>query len=187
MAQLKGPGSMKAVDLVVVTYPNNVTRDGKTQYLDVQINAKDPRGPGQSNLHLVTTRVKDPKTGETRFGNGAPYSMSQFEAIKAAAGDNSVTMDKGAQVYAVKADLMVSGRNSGLVLNTKTLAASDLKIDATVLETQIASAKAASKAAKEAAAEAQAEAPQTGADVQADAPEADAGVDLAKADEPAMA
>lgn len=186
MAELKGPGSMKAINLVVVTYPSNVTKDGKTQYLDVQVDARDSRGAGQTNLHLVMNRTTDPKTGKTRIGNGAPYSMDQFNAIKEATGDNAVTLPSGAMIFAVKADVMPSSRNSGLVLNSKTLAASDFTIDDKVIDNQIASAKEA-KAAKVAAAEAakaaesQVEAPQ------ADAPEADAGVDLAKADEPAMA
>lgn len=189
MANLTGPGSMKAINLIAVTYPSNVTKDGKTQYLDVSINAEDPRGRGQTNLHLVMNRTTDPKTGKPRIGNGAPYSQDQFKAIKEAAGDNCVTLPSGAQIYAVKADVMPSSRNTGLVLNSKTLAASDLKIDDKVIDKQITSAKEA-KAAKVAAAEeakaaeTQAEAPQ--ADAQADAPEADAAVDLGK-DEPAMA
>jgi hypothetical protein len=176
MANLKGPGSMKAVNLIAVTYPNSVTKDGKSRYLDVQVNAQDQRGPGQSNLHLVTERVKD-KEGKDRINNGAPYSTAQFASIKEAAGTNVVTLPNGAEVYSVKADLMPSSRKSGLVLNTKTVEASDFTIDAKVLDTQFASAKAAKAKT--------ADAPQAQeAEVQADAPQAEAVE--AKVDEPAL-
>lgn len=182
MANLKGPGSMKGVNLVAVTFPNSVTRDGKSRYLDVQVDAKDPRGPGQTNLHLVTERVKD-KQDQDRINNGAPYSTAQFAAIKEAAGTNVVTLPNGAEVYSVKADLMPSSRKTGLVLNTKTVVASDFTNDAKVLDNQFASVKEAkdAKAAQAAADKA--------AETQATAPQADAAVadvSLDKADEPAL-
>lgn len=176
MANLKGPGSMKAVNLIAVTYPNNVTKDGKSRYMDVQIDARDPRGPEQSNLHLVTERVKH--DGKERINNGAPYSTAQFAAIKEAAGANVVTLPSGAEVYAVKADLMPSSRKTGLVLNTKTVAASEHTIDAKVLDNQFASAKAAKDAKAESAKAAEAEA-------QVAAPEAETAE--VKVDEPALA
>lgn len=194
MANLKGPGSMKAVNLIAVTYPNSVTKDGKSRYLDVQIDARDTRGPGQTNLHLVTERVKD-KEGKPRINNGAPYSTAQFEAITEAAGTNAVTLKNGAMVYSLKADLMPSSRKSGLVLNSKTVEASEFTIDDKVLDNQFASAKAA-KAAKEADAE-QAKAPEASApqaEAEAAAPqvvaEAEAVAEAAaeeKVDEPALA
>lgn len=163
MAQLKGPGSMKAVNLIAVTFPNNVTADGKSRYLDVQVDARDPRGPGQTNLHLITERSKD-AAGKDRINNGAPYSTAQFQAIKEAAGGEFTTLPNGAEVYAVKADLMPSSRKSGLVLNTKTVATSDFTMDDKVLDNQFASVKTAREAKAEAAqadvAEAQAETPQ---------------------------
>lgn len=191
MANLKGPGSMKAVNLIAVTFPNSVTKDGKSRYLDVQIDARDTRGPAQTNLHLVTERVTD-KAGKRRINNGAPYSTAQFEALKEAAGTNTVTLPNGAEVYSVKADLMPSSRKSGLVLNSKTLEASEFQIDDKVLDNQFASVKAA-KAAKEAeAASVEASAPQ--ADAEAAAPqvvaEAEAVAEAAaaeKVDEPALA
>lgn len=177
MANLRGPGSMKAINLVAVTFPNSVTKDGKSRYLDVQVDAQDSRAPGQTNLHLVTERVKD-KEGKDRINNGAPYSTAQFASIKEAAGDNVVTLPNGAEVYSVKADLMPSSRKSGLVLNTKTVEASDFKIDTKVLDNQFASVKEAKTA--------QAEAPQAdAAEAQAEAPQADAAE--VKADEPALA
>jgi hypothetical protein len=174
MANLKGPGSMKAVNLIAVTYPNNVTKDGKSRYMDVQIDARDSRGPEQTNLHLVTERVKH--EGKERINNGAPYSTAQFAAIKEAAGANVVTLPSGAEVYAVKADLMPSSRKTGLVLNTKTVAASEHTIDAKVLDNQFASAKAAKDAKAAQAAE---------ADAQVDAPQAEAAE--VRVDEPALA
>jgi hypothetical protein len=176
MANLNGPGSFKAVNLIAVTYPNNVTKDGKSRYMDVQIDARDSRGPAQTNLHLVTERVKH--EGKERINNGAPYSTAQFAAIKEAAGTNVVTLPSGAEVYAVKADLMPSSRKTGLVLNTKTLASSEHTIDAKVLDNQFASAKAAKEAKAESAKAAEAEA-------QVEAPEAEAAE--ARVDEPAMA
>lgn len=182
MANIKGPGSMKAVNLIAATYPNNVTKDGKTRYMDVQVDSRDSRGPGQTNLHLVTNRSTGPD-GKPRISNGAPYSTAQFEAIKEAAGDNVVTLPSGATVYAVKADLMPSSRNSGLVLNSKTLAASEFGIDDKVLDNQIASVREA-KDAKAAAAETAA--PAAESEVQANAVEADA-TEPAREDEPALA
>lgn len=182
MAQLKGEGSMTGVNLVIVTYDNNVTKDGKSQYLDAQVNAQDSRGPEQSNLHLVTNRSKD-DSGKERFSNGAPYSMKQFEAIKEAAGANHVKLESGASVYAVKANVMPAGRGNGLVLNTKSLTASDFQIGDNVIEAQRESTKAA-KEARAAAREAdgpQADSPE----VQAEAPAAEAAE--VAVDEPAMA
>ncbi|KIA73391.1 hypothetical protein ANMWB30_23180 [Arthrobacter sp. MWB30] len=176
MAQLKGEGSMTGVNLIVVTYDNNATKDGKTQYLDAQINAQDARGPEQTNLHLVTNRSE--ADGKTRFSNGAPYSTKQFEAIKEAAGDNYVRLDSGAHVYAVKANVMPASRGNGLVINTKSLASSDFGIDEHVIEAQRDSSKAA-KEAREAAVEAGAP------EAQAEGPEVEAAE--ATVDEPAMA
>lgn len=177
MANLKGPGSMKAVNLVAVTFPNSVTKDGKSRYIDVQVNAQDERGAEQTNLHLVTERVKD-KDGKDRINNGAPYSTAQFAAVKEAAGDNVVTLPNGAEVYSVKADLMPSSRKSGLVLNTKTVEASDFAIDEKVLDNQFASVKEAKEAKASAGPEAD------GAEAQAGEPQADAAE--AKVDEPAL-
>lgn len=194
MANLKGPGSMKAVNLIVVTYDNSATKDGKSQYLDVQIDARDERGPGQTNLHLLTRRTKD-KEGNDRVTNGGPYSTGQYDDIKETAGPTgAVALPKGAKVYAVKADVM-PGRTGGLVLNTKTLQASDFDIDDKVIDNQFASVKEA-KAAKTAAAEAAVvtEASTTAeAQTVVEAPAAVAAaaeaaeVSLDKADEPALA
>ena len=84
MAQLRGPGSMTGVNLLAKVYDNGVTKDGKFRFVDAQIDARDQRGPAQTNLHLTSQRVTD-KDGKTRYNNGAAYSTGQFEEIVKAA------------------------------------------------------------------------------------------------------
>jgi hypothetical protein len=177
MANFTGTGAFKDVNLIAVTYPNSVTKNGKAQYIDVHLDARDHRAPGQTNLHLVSERVKD-KDGNPRINNGAPYTAAQFAAIKEAAGANCTVLPNGAEVYGVKADVMPSSRRTGMVLNTTTLRASDHVVDATVLDRQFASIREAAKAKAEAAKAAEAEA-------QTAAPQAEAAE--VTADEPALA
>jgi hypothetical protein len=151
MALLKGKGAMTGVNLLAKTFNNNLTKDGKTRFIDVQVDHRDPRGPEQTNLHLVSQRTQD-KDGQTRFNNGAPYSSGQFVKIVDAAGPNSEPiLDKDGQevgrVYAVKANVMPSSKGSGLVLNSESLTQSDFKIDAKTMDGQFASMKAAKEAA----------------------------------------
>ena len=164
--QLQGQGAFTKRNLLVISYDNNVTKDGKTRYADVQLDARDELAAGQTNLHAVTRQDKD-KDGKTRYTNGAPYSVEQFEAIKAAAGDNYVQLanrdgSPGPHVYSVQADLMPATRGSGLIINTKKEMTPGLELDDQVIERQFASvaeAKAAAEAAKaEPAVEAEAEA-----------------------------
>lgn len=150
MALLKGKGAMTGVNLLAKTFNNNLTKDGKTRFIDVQVDHRDPRGPEQTNLHLVSQRTQD-KDGQTRFNNGAPYSKSQFVKIVDAAGPNSEPIvDKDGQeigrVYAVKANVMPSSKGNGLVLNSESLTHSDHKIDAKTMDGQFASMKAAKEA-----------------------------------------
>lgn len=150
MALLKGKGAMTGVNLLAKTFNNNVTKDGKTRFIDIQVDHRDPRGPEQTNLHLVSQRTQD-KDGKTRFNNGAPYSTGQFDKIVEAAGPNSeAILDKGGQeigrVYAVKANVMPSSKGTGLVLNSESLTQSDHRIDATTMDGQFASMKAAKEA-----------------------------------------
>lgn len=171
--QLRGDGSMTKRQLLVVTYDNNVTKDGKTRYLDVQLDARDEHGAGQTNLHAVTKREKD-KEGKDRYTNGAPYSVDQFEAIKAAAGDKHVVLPNGANVYSVQADLMPATRGNGLIINTKKEMSAGLDVDDKVIDNQFASvkqAKEAAAAAKAAEAEVQAEAPEAAVEVEQDEPQ----------------
>lgn len=155
MARLKGKGSMTQVNLLAKTYDNATTKDGKTQFIDVQIDHRDPRGsyqlPGQH--HLVSQRTAGPD-GETRYNNGAAYSKGQFDKIVETAGPNHEPIfdkdnNKIGAIYAVKADLMPSSKGNGLVLNSETLAQSDFKIDSKTMAGQFAAA-AAAKAAKDA-------------------------------------
>lgn len=149
MVSLKGEGAFRGVNLIAVTHENNATKDGKTQYFDVQVDARDRRGADQTNLHLVSDRVE--KDGVTRYNNGAPYRASQFEAIKATAGPNSepITNKAGERIgtaYGIKADLMPSGTGKGLLINTQTLAQSDFKVDQDTLDHQFAAMKTAKQA-----------------------------------------
>ncbi len=161
--QLQGPGSMTKRKLVVVTYDNNKTKDGKTQYLDVQLDARDEFAPGQTNLHAVTRSDKD-KDGNVRYTNGAPYSADQFEAIKAAAGDNYVQLanrdgSPGPHVYTVEANVMPATRGSGIIINTKGEMGPGLEVDDKIIDRQFESV-AAAKAAKDAEKSAQVDAPE---------------------------
>lgn len=188
MALLKGKGAMTGVNLLARTFDNNVTKDGKTRFVDVQLDARDSRGANQTNLHLMSTRTTDDK-GKVRFNNGAPYSASQFEKMVETAGPNhEPILDKDGQTightFAVKANVMPSSKGSGLVINTDTLEQSDFKIDDKTMDNQFASMKEARVAQQEAreaaqtAAESQVEAPEASADVPLfDYSEADASVD----------
>jgi hypothetical protein len=193
MAQLKGKGSMTGINLIAKSFHNSVTKDGKSQYLDVQIDARDARGPEQTNLHLVSERQKT-DDGKTRFNNGAPYSTGQFEEIKKAAGDNlTPILNKDGEeigtVYGIKGNVMPATRGTGLVMNTKTLEASAFTVDANTLDNQFDSMRAA-KATAEATVETTAEATAEGTAPSAEAeagPEAavEAAVE-ATVDEPAV-
>ena len=176
MATLCGKGSMKGLELVVVEYPNSKSKDGKRSYLDVMI-APAPGVDPQKVPHLVSEKKN--LDGRTVFDHQAGYSESQRDAIVAAAGDNFVQMPDrngrpGPKVYAIKANVMpASGKQKGLVINSKTIKPSELPpIDENILDTIYASSKAAveaDKARKAAEKEAQTE---VAAEVQA--PEAEA-------------
>src|SRR2546423_1259928 len=88
MAELKGPGAMTGVNLIAKVYDNGRTKDDKTHFVDVQIDARDPRGPAQTNLHLRSKPIRG-DDGKTRFNNGVPYSVGQLQEIVKAAGPNT--------------------------------------------------------------------------------------------------
>lgn len=180
MAQLRGPGSMTGVNLLAKVYDNGVTKDGKFRFVDAQIDARDQRGPAQTNLHLTSQRVTD-KDGKTRYNNGAAYSTGQFEEIVKAAGPNfePITNKDGEEIgriFAVKANVMPSTKGNGLVLNTKSLDQSDFKVDGKTMDNQFASMKGAKEAADAAKASQAQEAPAT--EAQAEAPEQSTDVPL---------
>lgn len=154
MATLRGKGSMKSVELVVVEYPNAHSKDGKRVFLDAMVRPVEGAAP-QRVPHLVST--KQELDGRTVFDHQTGYSVSQRDAFIAAAGDNVVQMPDrngrpGPTVYAIQADVMsASGKQTGLVINSKTVKPSKLEpIDKNILDTIYAASKAASKAAAEA-------------------------------------
>lgn len=174
MATLRGKGSMKSVELVVVEYPNAHSKDGKRAFLDVMVRPVEGAAP-QRVPHLVSTKKE--LDGKTVYDHQAGYSASQRDAFVAAAGDNIVQMPDrngrpGPTVYAIQADVMsASGKQTGLVINSKTVKPSELEpINENILDTIYAASKAAAeadKARKAAEKEAQTE---VAAEVQASAP-----------------
>ncbi|WP_051847186.1 hypothetical protein [Streptomyces sp. NRRL F-5053] len=147
MAQLKGKGAMRGVNLIARVYTNAVTKDGAAHYADVQIDARDPRGPGQRNLHLKSERIAT-DDGKTRYNQSARYSADQMNTIIKAAGSNTVPItdrngDPVGMLYGFKADVMPPSRGTGLVVNTKTVEASEFEIDNTTMKNQYDSMRAA--------------------------------------------
>lgn len=185
MATLRGKGSMKSVELVVVEYPNAHSKDGKRAFLDVMVRPVEGAAP-QRVPHLVSTKKE--LDGKTVYDHQAGYSKSQLDTIALAAKDNVVQMPErngrsGPKVYAIKADVMsASGKQKGLVINTKTVKPSELEpIDTTILYQIYAASKAAAeadKARKAAEKEAQTEA---AAEAQVSEPEVE---EVAEIDEP---
>lgn len=150
MALLKGKGAMTGVNLLAKVYDNGKTKDGKSHYADIQVDARDPRGPEQTNLHLKSERVQRPD-GEQGYTNTAPYSTGQMEEIIKAAGPNKEPLLNMADepvgtVYGFKGNVMPASRGTGLVVNTKSLEASEFKVDTKTLDNQFASMKAAKMA-----------------------------------------
>lgn len=160
MVQLKGEGSMTNRKLLVVTYPNNVTKDGKTQYLDVQLHAEDELAAGQSNLHAVTERRKDSK-GVERINSTKPYSIEKQYNKILEAGQTVELPERngkpGPSVTSIEASMFI--RDGALLINTAKDIKAGPEIDETVLDKQYAAMKAA-KEAKAAAKAAEAEAPE---------------------------
>lgn len=143
MADLKGEGAFKGVNLVAKTFTNNASKDGKHQYLDVQVDARDARGPGQTNLHLVAKRQKMP-SGEPGYNNSARYTASQYEAMQQIAGPNTepIVNEQGQEIGKVmcfKADLMKNPSGPGLLANTQTLAQADFRVDDKTMDGQFES------------------------------------------------
>jgi hypothetical protein len=177
MAYLQGEGAMTNINLIVKTHFNNVTKNGKSQFLDAMVDHRDPRGPSQTNLHLVSR--KQEHNGKTSYNNGAGYSMDQFEKIKAAAGPNTepVTNKDGEQIgeaFAIKASVMPA--KGGLIINTnKRIDQSDFKMEPNTLNNQFESMKAA-KQARQAEKTAEAQQAQTAQPEAVPAPAAEAQV-----------
>ncbi|MFE7117384.1 hypothetical protein ACFU99_18420 [Streptomyces sp. NPDC057654] len=150
MALLRGRGAMTGVNLIAKVYKNGVTKNGKTQYADVQLDARGPHGQGQTNLHLVSDQVQG-EDGEVRYNNGAPYSTGQMAEIVKAAGPNTepILNEDGNEIgtlYGFKGNVMPATRGTGLVVNTKSVGASEFKVDDKTLDKQFASMRAAREA-----------------------------------------
>jgi hypothetical protein len=150
MALLKGKGAMTGVNLIAKVYNNGATKDSKSHYVDVQVDARDTRGPEQTNLHLRSDRVSG-NDGKTRYNNGAPYSVGQLQEIVKAAGPNTEPiLDKNnnevGTLYGFKGNVMPASHGTGLVVNTKSVGASDFKVDAKTLDNQFTSMRSAREA-----------------------------------------
>lgn len=177
---------MSDVNLIATTYFNNSTKDGKTQFIDVQVDHRDPRGADQANLHLKAERQED-----GRRNNGAAYTSDQFAKLREAAGPNTdpVLNKEGAEVgrsFAFKGSVMPTKDNKGLVVNTnKALGHSDFELTAEAVKGQYDSMSAAS-AAKKTEAQTQADAPAPQAEAPAGAPAWATEAPAADQDQPAM-
>lgn len=200
-----GEGALEDVNLVVMAYDKRVARNKETgeistHYLDARIHPGDRRGPGETNLALVSKKDEKSPTG---YNNSARYSAGQFAAIQKAAGDNvaDLTLKDGevvGKIYGVKANLLIN--NGEVIINTKTLAATKLSVQPNAegddIRKQIFDSMAKATAAREAAKAAQAEAPATeatteaAADVSVEEPPAEQEADLvgalASSDEPGL-
>jgi hypothetical protein len=131
-SKIHGPGATRSVNLVVMAYDERVATDAEgvvtTHYLDARVHPADRRAPGQVTLALVSR-----KDGRSTSGhdNSARYSAEQLAVIQQAAGDNTadLTDASGAtvgRIYGVNADLLIN--RGEVVLNTKTLSATDLSV-----------------------------------------------------------
>lgn len=161
MADVRGPGGMTNRDLLVTAYPNSATKSGG-HFLDVEIDARDSGGEKFPHLSRMDTEYNGRKVVDTK----AFYSAKQFEAIKAAAGDNAVQVpdrdgNPGPMVYALNADLSKMSApkdagdkpvRTGLVINTakEMRPSSQLKIDEKVKENQFNTCQAKRQELKDA-------------------------------------
>ena len=170
MANFKGEGAMSQRHLLVTSFDSNVTKNGKTRFLDVQLAATDPLAQGQTNLHCVSQQEKnadgspkmrvDQRTGESKesWSNHAAYSADQYDKIKEAAlsGDNANgptvgKFDNGREVISIVADVMPrAGGNKGVVINTSKPIQPGPAIGPDVIDKQISSTKEA-RASRDAA------------------------------------
>lgn len=185
MANFRGKGSMGGVNILARTFHNAATKDGKAQFIDMQMDHRDAQAAGQTNLHLTSSKSKD-ENGKTVYNNSSAYSTSQYEAIQEKAGPNTEPIvnkdgEEIGQVLAFKANVMPSPKGNGALVNTKTLDQSDHKLESNTLDNQYGAMKEATEAAKANRA-AQKDAPEAAAETTA--PEAEAAE--AESNEPAL-
>lgn len=172
-----GAGSTKGLNLAIIAYDKSVAKNKDTgeirsHYLDARLHPEDARAAGQTTLALVTD--KDPKS-RSGYSNTRPYSASQMDSIKEAAGDNVaplLTKDgtEVGKIYGVKADVLFN--DGGAIVNTKTVEKSEMSVgavDGKDIQTRIFDSQSQARQARDAAKASKA------AEAQAEAPQADAG------------
>lgn len=135
MANFRGI-STKSVPLYVAAYDKSVARDKETgepraQYVTAGIIPEAEQAKDQTQLALNSK--KEEYKGKTQYNNSAPYSVSQFDQIKEAAGDNVAPLknkegETVGQVYGVQADVFPARDGSGMTLNTKSLESTDFSV-----------------------------------------------------------
>ena len=129
-SKIHGASATQGVNLVVMSYDDRVDagRESVTHYLDARVHPGDRRAPGQINLALVSKKEGRSTSGHD---NSAEYSAEQLACIAEAAGDNVMPLVDSAghvvgRVFGVRADLLIN--NGAVVVNTKTLAPTDLSV-----------------------------------------------------------
>lgn len=108
MANVTGKDSTKNRSLVVTTYPNAVTQDGKSIYLDVELDVRDERTGAQTNPHLYTTKTSVEGVEGEKYSHARPYSMSQFQQIMDVADHQTIVNPEtgnAREVYTLNADI----------------------------------------------------------------------------------
>lgn len=164
----EGKVAAENVSLLITTYSNAVSqhKDGpKYQWLDVEVDQRDPKHGGQTTPSLMTRKT------EQGYSNGVPYTNEEFKAlsdIAAAGGKKRVEELEGGQLrmtMAVSAPLVTTGIpnaarskdgqtawDRGLKIDTNNLqrvTASEFDLGDKTFENQIAATKLAKSEAKE--------------------------------------
>lgn len=169
----EGKVAAENVSLLITTYSNATSqgkdKDGKEgvkyQWLDVEVDQRDPKHGGQTTPSLMTRKT------EQGYSNGVPYTNEEFQAISdiaAAGGKKRIEKLEGGQLrmtMAVSAPLVTTGIpnaarskdgqtawDRGLKIDTNNLqrvTASEFDLDDKTFENQIAATKLAKGKAQE--------------------------------------
>lgn len=148
MVKLHGKGARTGVNLNVIQYDSNQTKDGKVHFLEAMVDARDPRVKDDGNLNLKSVKQEGPN-GKTMWNKSEAYRTSQLEKIQAAAGDNKTPLynvqgERVGTVYGVKANLM-SKSDFAKCINTKSLEPSDFRVDQNTLKNNFDHMRAVNK------------------------------------------